>query len=344
MQQIIYTNNVQDALERLLASMRPASVHIVTDANVPPVTRHLLPDIPRIIIPSGDTSKTLATAADVWQSLVDSGATRRSLVINIGGGVVTDLGAFCAATFKRGIPFINVPTTLLGAVDAAVGGKTGVNFHSLKNEIGVFRQAEAVVISTCFFSTLPDRELLSGYAELIKHGLLDSPQLFADTLAIHPSGLSDLLPLLRRSIEVKQAIVQADPTEQGIRRALNLGHTAGHAFETHAMLAGRPVPHGYAVAWGLVVSLVLSRMLLGLGSDTLQLLSHRVRDLYGAPSISCDDYPDLLSLMSHDKKNDTPSHINFTLLESPGHPVTGHIVDHDSLCAALDIFRDLMGV
>lgn len=341
MQQIIYTNNVQDALEQIMAPMRPASVHVVTDANVEPLTRALLPGAQRIVIPAGDTAKTLDTASQVWQALVDAGATRRSAVINIGGGMVTDLGGFCASTFKRGLRFINVPTTLLGAVDAAVGGKTGINFGCLKNEIGVFSEAAAVVVSTCFFATLSRSELLSGYAEMIKHAMLSSSRALADALAHDPADTGTMLPLLRQSVEVKRAIVSADPTEQGLRRALNLGHTAGHAIETLAMRRRRPVPHGYAVAWGMVVELVLSVMNAGFPSDVLHSVAAYVRNRYGTPCIACDDYDELIALMGHDKKNDRPGRISFSLMKAPGEPLTGQTADRDAITAALDIFRDL---
>lgn len=341
-QEIIYTNQVQARLEQIIARMRPASVHVVTDANVAPIIAGLLPDAPRTVIEPGDSCKTLAAAEQVWLGLVEAGATRSSVVVNIGGGMVTDLGGFAASTFKRGVPFINVPTTLLGAVDAAVGGKTGVNLGGLKNEIGVFNEAQAVVISTAFFASLSRRELLSGFAEMIKHGLLDGPELLADTLGHRLTDLEALLPLLQRSVEVKRRVVEADPTEQGLRRALNLGHTAGHAFESLALRSGSPVPHGYAVAWGIVVELILSRMLAGFQSYMLHIIAAFIKENYGTPQITCDDYPALLELMSHDKKNSAPGLINFTLMKAPGQPLPGQVVDSDTIVAALDIFRDIM--
>lgn len=186
MQKIVYTNDVKETLADLVGRMAPASVHLITDTNVARAVVPLIAD-PRwhiIEIRPGDEAKNLDSLASVWQKLVDQGATRRSAVINVGGGVVTDLGGFAAATFKRGVRFINVPTTLLSAVDAAVGGKTGINFAGLKNEIGAFAPADAVVISTRFFATLPAEELLSGYAEMLKHGLLDSPEAYAELLRL----------------------------------------------------------------------------------------------------------------------------------------------------------------
>lgn len=341
MQRVIFDNNVAPALAEVVGAMRPASVHLLADANVAPLAAELLPGAGRIVIPAGDGAKTLATAETVWRALGDAGATRGSVLVNVGGGMVTDLGGFAAATFKRGIRFVNVPTTLLGAVDAAVGGKTGVNFGGLKNEIGVFRPAEAVVISTRFFATLPQEELLSGFAEMIKHALLDSPQLLAATLGHDFADNAALLPLLRRSVEIKQEIVSRDPREKGLRRALNLGHTAGHAFEELALGRKRPVPHGFAVAWGLVVELALSTMIAGLKSDVLYGVARFVRNHYGHPQISCHDYPELIALMRHDKKNDDPSRINFTLISAPGQAILDNIADEATIQAALDIFRDL---
>lgn len=301
---------------------------------------------PLLAVRPGDDAKTLDAAAGLWQQLTDAGATRRSAILNLGGGVVSDLGGFAAATFKRGMQYINVPTTLLGAVDAAVGGKTAVNFAGLKNQVGVFAPPAATFISTCFFATLPREELLSGYAEMLKHALLSGEDATGDILACDiaaaaasPAGL---LELLRASVTTKERIVAADPTEQGLRKTLNLGHTAGHAIEELALEKGSPVPHGYAVAWGLVVALVLSHTERAMSTARLYDVAARVRELYGAPSVDCDDYPRLLALMAHDKKNASPEAITFTLLDAPGHPCIDCTVAAPAIIAALDIARDLL--
>ena len=255
------------------------------------------------------------------------------------------MGGFAAATFKRGIRFINVPTTLLSAVDAAVGGKTGINFEGYKNEIGAFAPADAVVISTATFATLPTEELLSGYAEMLKHGLLSSAQDYNELLNfdIVNADLDRLLPLLEKSVRVKERIVEEDPREQGIRRALNLGHTAGHAFESLALEREAPVPHGYAVAWGMLVEMILSHLIEQFPSEELYRYATYLKEHgYGTPAITCDDYPRLLALMSHDKKNDTPDHINFTLLSHPGTPLIDRTADNTLITESLDIFRDLI--
>lgn len=351
MQNVIYTTDPVGELQRAVGDRNPAGVFVVADTN----TRRLV--LPRIAaaseslakaavieIEAGDDRKNLQSLSAVWQALVEGGATRGSLVVNVGGGMVTDLGGFAAATFKRGVRFINLPTTLLGAVDAAVGGKTGINFCGLKNEVGVFAEASDVIISSTFFDTLPAGELLSGYGEVLKHALLDSAGATRRALAASPLELDSgaLLNLLRESVEVKRRVVAADPHENGLRKALNLGHTAAHAFEALAFAGGKPVAHGHAVAWGLVVDLVLSSMILSFPSSTLQDVAAFVRANYPAPAITCDDYPALIGYMRHDKKNRTAGDINFTLLRSPGDIAIDSTVEPPRIEAALDIFRDLL--
>lgn len=346
-QQIIFSNDIAGSLARIAGEMRPTSVVVVTDDEVKSLV------LPRLGLPAdwtvcsfapGDVNKNLESLAAVWGQMEEAGATRHSTVVNIGGGVVTDLGGFAAATFKRGVRFVNVPTTLLAAVDAAVGGKTGVNFNEYKNEIGAFAPADAVVISSATFDTLPAREILSGYAEMVKHGLLDSAEAYRALIAEDPLKLSDerMLELLEYNVGVKERVVTADPFERGIRRALNLGHTPGHAFESLALHRGRPVPHGFAVAWGLLVDMILSHMELGFASDYFYPYRDFLRDNgYGTPEITCDDYDTIVDLMRHDKKNASPDAINFTLLRAPGDVCIDCVVTADKIKAALDIFRDL---
>lgn len=352
-QELIFTNHVAEAIDRIVAREQPPRVFAIADdhtaAMVLPRLRATSASMRKaftVTVPSGDMHKNIESLSYIWRQLGDNGCTRQSLVVNIGGGVVTDMGAFAAATFKRGVRFVNVPTTLLGAVDAAVGGKTGINFNGLKNEIGTFAQAISVVISTTFFDTLPHQELLSGYAEMLKHGLLSNAPTYNTLLdyAIAESGPDRLLTLLEESVKVKASIVSQDPTEQGMRKALNLGHTAGHAFESHALSKQSAMPHGHAVARGLVVESVLSHQLLGFPSRELYKLANYVNDNYGAYAISCDDYDELLRLMHHDKKNTDTTAINFTLLRSIGDPVIDTLVDDEQVKTALDIYRDLMHI
>lgn len=346
MQKLIFTNEVGRALDSLVDELKPTGVFFLADSNTRPIADSLNSFGATVIeIPAGDENKNLQTLASVWEVLSTSGATRRSLLVNVGGGMVTDLGGFAAASFKRGIRFINVATTLLGAVDAAVGGKTGVNFMHFKNEIGAFAPADAVIISTRYFSTLPSAELRSGFAEMLKHGLISSAETYRRLLAfdIADADLDVLLPLLEENVKVKEHIVEIDPREKGIRKALNLGHTAGHAFESLAMERQRPIPHGFAVAHGLLVEMVLSNLLLGFPSAELHPVAALLRQAYAMEPIACGDYDALIELMRHDKKNTNRQSINFTLLNRPGEPVIDSTVDADTIRAALDIYRELLG-
>ncbi len=348
MQQLIFTNEVKDALAGLVAEMSPSGVYILTDTNTRTIGEELNSFGGKLItIGSGDECKTLESIAKVWEELSMSGATRHSVMINVGGGMITDLGGFAAASFKRGIRFINVPTTLLGAVDAAVGGKTGINFLNFKNEIGAFCPAEAVVISTRYFATLPAEELRSGYAEMLKHGLISDNEAYRRLLNfdIAEADLEALLPLLEESVEVKKNIVEQDPREQGIRRALNLGHTAGHALETLALERNEPIAHGFAVAHGLLIEMVLSHLMVGFPSSELYSMAELLKRAYmPAPAITCDDYPHILELMVHDKKNTSASAINFTLLRSPGSVEIDQTASPENIRIALDLYRDLLGL
>lgn len=343
-QNLIFTNDVMAAIGQIEARGGHNITVWIADVN----TARLLPTPPQhlITIPDGDENKTLETVTRVWDEMERMGVTRHSLVINLGGGMVTDLGGFAAATFKRGVRFVNVPTTLLGAVDAAVGGKTGFNFGGLKNEIGAFAPASDVIISTCFFGTLPMPEVKSGFAEVLKHALLSDRNEFLRLLDHDfsiPIDHENLLERLRHSVQVKEDIVYRDPNEQGERKALNLGHTVGHAFESLAMKRGKPVPHGYAVAWGLVTEAVLSHIKLKFPSDDVHRLGYFVRENYRDFPFTCDDYDDLLELMRHDKKS-RDGEITCTLLAAIGDYHIDQTVTADDVTAALDILRDLLGV
>lgn len=350
---LIFTNHVAQTLDKAVESIAPSSVHVLVDVNTEAFVLPLLQAESEAVarsrvikVKAGEMFKNLDSLTSIWKQLGDGDANRKSLLINLGGGVVTDMGAFAAATFKRGISFINVPTTLLCAVDACVGGKSGINFNGLKNEVGTFREADLAIISTLYFNTLTSQELLSGYAEMLKHALVSSTALTAKMLSYDVTNYNpdSLLRLLEESVSVKQKYVKADYDDRGARRALNLGHTIGHAFESLALERKSPLPHGYAVAFGMVGSLVLSRMKYDFPSDVLNSYVAYVRRHYGAFEISCDDYKRLLSFMHRDKKNDRPDRINFTLLKAPGEVEINVPVTDDDITAALDIYRDLLGL
>ena len=295
-----------------------------------------------ITIPATDTHKTLESLSHVWSELQRMGATRHSLMVNLGGGMVTDLGGFAASTFKRGIPYINIPTTLLSMVDASVGGKTGINYGGLKNEIGVFNNARSVILDTTFLRTMDHENICSGYAEMLKHGLINNEKMWAEllnfSLELSVENLEALGTMVAESVAVKQRIVTEDPTEQGIRKALNLGHTAGHAFESLA-LERKPVLHGYAVAWGMIVELYLCCVKTNFPQDKMRQTVAFIKENYGRMAITCDDYPHLIELMHHDKKNQGNS-INFTLLGGIGDIRINQTATEEEIKDALDFYRE----
>lgn len=319
------SNNFTAELDELIGTQKAENIFILTDTN----TRELcLPALllseklkgsHLICIPSGDESKDINSAISIWEYLSKNGANRKSLMINLGGGMITDIGGFTASTFKRGIRYLNISTTLLGAVDAATGGKTGINFRGLKNEIGVFAPAQAVLINIEFFKTLDDKNFRSGFAEMVKHALIDTRQEWIEILKFNLDTIDyeELRKLVDRNIRIKERIVTQDPKEQNIRKALNLGHTFGHAFESISYRKKTPVLHGYAVMWGLLCELYLSHVKLNFPKDDLLKLKYLIKENYGTFNIECSDYEALHELMTHDKKNDS-KHINFTLLSDIG--------------------------
>ncbi|WP_308264964.1 3-dehydroquinate synthase [Prevotella sp.] len=346
-QKVIVSGNLERDLVNAIAECEHDKIFILTDQTthdmcLPKLQNYLcLKGAQSIVIKAGDTNKTLDSLAEVWTALSQGGATRHSLMINLGGGMVTDLGGFAASTFKRGIDFINIPTTLLAMVDASVGGKTGINFGGLKNEIGVFSDSKFVIINTQFLDTLDHDNICSGYAEMLKHGLISDNKHWAELVGFNLAqpDLAQLQRMVAESIKVKERIVTEDPHEHGIRKALNLGHTVGHALESFAMKHGRPVLHGYAVAYGMVCELYLSARKTGFPTDKMHQTVRFILDHYGRLPYTCDDYPELLELMRHDKKN-TSGIINFTLLGGIGDIRINQTATKEEIEEALDFLRE----
>lgn len=299
-----------------------------------------LKDAQTIVIGATDRRKNLDTLVHVWESLQQGKATRHSLLINLGGGMVTDLGGFAASTYKRGINFINIPTTLLAMVDASVGGKTGINFGGLKNEIGVFNDAEFVLLDTNWLRTLDEENIRSGYAEMLKHGLIADDTMWAELINFNLAqpDLRQLASMLDKSVRIKERIVAEDPYEKGIRKALNLGHTFGHAFESWAMKR-QPVLHGYAVAFGLIAELYLATTQTDFPTERMRQTVNFIRAYYGSLPITCNDYPELIELMHHDKKNHS-NEINVTLLGGIGDIRIDQTITEEDIKEALDFFRE----
>ena len=298
-----------------------SKVFILTDENVAPFW---LPEVAHwlhcdsavdIIIKAGEQHKNLQTVQKIWKTLMKHHADRNALLVNLGGGVITDLGGFAASTYKRGIKFINIPTTLLAMVDAAIGGKTGIDFGGGKNQIGTFAEAEEVIVDPVFLETLPQRELLSGLAEMLKYGFIADANLLE-------TNLENYKQYIVRAGEIKREIVAQDPTEKGLRKILNFGHTWGHAIESHCMTTDYPLLHGEAVALGMTVALWLSVKQCGLDERVLQDYEQQLPMLLSEANLNLTeaDVDPILSYLTLDKKNkgDKPQ---FVLLEAVGKPI-----------------------
>ncbi|MBR5237981.1 MAG: 3-dehydroquinate synthase [Paludibacteraceae bacterium] len=345
MSNFIVTNKIEKELATVIKSLAADRVFVLVDENTAehclPIVMPELQDAIIIKIKAGDETKSIDTAVDIWEILVDKGATRSSLLINLGGGVVTDLGGFVAATFKRGMHFVNIPTTLLGVVDAATGGKTGVNFKGLKNEIGAFATAEKVLIDTRFFKTLDFKNRLSGYAEMVKHALIADSILLEQTLNydLDSFDMTRLATLLKQNLQIKENIVEVDLHESGLRKALNFGHTVGHAFESLSYEMGNPMLHGFAVMWGIIAELYLSLIKLKFDKKIVSQILAFTKEYYGAFPYTCKQYDRLYELMLHDKKNSN-GQINFTLLASVGDVRINQKVTKEEVFEALDYLRE----
>ena len=351
MQKVIKSSDLNKDLSYILSQISFDKLFVLTDENTEKLCypyiagNEQIAKAGKIIIKAGDENKNIESLSSIWKYLSENGATRHSLLINLGGGMLTDIGGFAAASFKRGIKCINIPTTLLGAVDAAVGGKTGINFNGLKNEIGAFAPAETVLIDSLFFKSLDHQNFLSGYAEMIKHGLIDSDKEWKATISFDTDEIDyeKLKQLVVDSVGVKERIVDVDPFEKDIRKALNLGHTIGHAFESLSYEIGKPIQHGYAVAWGIVCELYLSGKFCGFPKEKLYSTVYFIKENYLGFPFGCDDYDRLYEYMKHDKKNESDT-INFTFLSDVGKVVIDQTAAKEDIFDSIDFLRESVGL
>ncbi|WKK59599.1 3-dehydroquinate synthase [Sphingobacterium sp. BN32] len=313
-----------------------------TNDHCLPVLQASIPDIldyDIIEVDPGEENKNIDFCIGVWKTMLDFGADRKALMLNLGGGVVTDMGGFAAATYKRGIDFINVPTTLLSQVDASVGGKTGIDLDNVKNIIGTFTQPQAVFISTAFLKTLDERQIRSGFAEIIKHGLIQDKDLYNKckslTLPVVPNEI------IFESVQIKNKVITEDPTEKGLRKILNFGHTIGHAIEGYSLVNDQsPLLHGEAIAIGMICEAYLSRRVNNLDETELEDISHYLNAIYPSYSIDPSIYPVLIDLMRNDKKNEN-NQLGFALLRNIGNCDYNKYIDEDLIIESLDYYRNL---
>lgn len=334
-------------LADLLHKETYSKIFVLTDTNtyqycLPAFLQQMATDvaIEIIEIEPGEENKTIETCIQVWQVLAELGADRKSIMINLGGGVVTDLGGFVASTFKRGIDFINVPTSLLAMVDASIGGKTGVDLGSLKNQIGVINNPKAVLIDTAFLETLPQEELRSGLAEMLKHGLIADKSYWNNFTDMAGLTSDDLGELIRQSVFIKNDIVKEDPYEKGLRKVLNFGHTMGHAIESYFLgnSVKKTLLHGEAVAIGMILEAFFSleKKLISAG-EYIEIKSV-IGSLFEKISFTPDDINSIIGLLVHDKKNEF-GEVNFVLLEGIGKAVINQQVENDLIYKAFNDYQ-----
>lgn len=335
-------------LQELLVPGSYSGLYIIADENT---STHCLPNflaqlattlpIEIIEIEAGEENKNIDTCVQVWHALTELGADRKSLVINVGGGVVTDLGGFVASTFKRGLDFINVPTSLLAMVDASVGGKTGVDLGSLKNQVGVINNPIAVLADTAYLETLPDTEMRSGLAEMLKHGLIADAVYWNNFLDLSILNTDNLEDLIHQSIQIKNTVVMQDPTEKGLRKILNFGHTLGHAIESYFLenQDKTTLLHGEAIAIGMVLEAYLSWQENLLTENEYTEIKDVIRSIYPKVYFSAEDILNLTQLLVHDKKNEG-GRVQFVLLESIGHAVINKSIPNNMIVKAFEDYQN----
>ena len=341
----IYFNDASFVyLENLLKTETYSKIFVLVDENT---NEHCLPyflsnlpteiEIEIIEIEPGEENKNIYTCIDLWHTLIELDADRKSIMINLGGGVITDIGGFVASTYKRGIDFVNVPTTLLAMVDASVGGKTGVDLGSLKNQIGVFNEPKSVIVISKFLETLPTNQMRSGLAEMLKHGLIYDKTYWDKLKHLNNLNTDDLDVLIKQSIEIKNKIVSQDLKENGIRKALNFGHTLGHAIESYFLESEdkKQVLHGEAIAIGMILESYLSYKLEFISKDSYAEIKYIITDVFEKISFNDSDIQKILDLLIFDKKNEF-GNIQFTLLNKIGESKINQTVDKSLILLAFE--------
>lgn len=344
--QVYFNDEGFDFLNRFVAEQHPSKIFLLADKHTnecctPIVLSLLATDIPLEIIEieAGEPHKHIDTCTQVWYALSELGADRKSLLINIGGGVVTDLGGFVASTYMRGIPFINIPTSLLAMVDASVGGKTGVDLGALKNLVGVINNPKGVLIYPDFLATLPTEELRSGMAEMFKHGLISDEAYWHKMCNLSELTEAHLGSLIYESVIIKNEVVTQDPTEKGLRKTLNYGHTLGHAIESYCLQNPNRerLLHGEAIAIGMVLATYLSVKELGFSMDKCDQVKAVLGEYFKKQDFSYEEITDICQLMRFDKKN-VGGNVHFVLLEAIGKPKIDCIVPYEEIYKAFEYY------
>lgn len=347
--QVVFDNAMDELVQFVNSNYPKAKRYIIADHNT---LQYCLPVIDKYLgelkveqqvfnIEPGEDSKSLDLAHQLWENFTDLELTRGDLILNIGGGVVSDLGGFVAATYKRGIDVINIPTTLLAMADASIGGKVGVNFHQLKNQLGYFSNPKAVFIRPEFLNTLPDREFISGYAEMIKHALISDGDAWSRMKTQGSPSIDFVTEILPHSVAIKNSFVQQDPQDKGIRKTLNFGHTIGHAIETLFMDSDTEVLHGEAVAAGMIAAAYVSNRLVGLPEKDLKEISNFLLDVFDLEFVSWLMAENLALPLKHDKKNAGET-LQFVLITAPGKSLYNQEVSMEMALEAFEYVQSLV--
>lgn len=344
MESVIFSSYINQSLSELLAQISFSRLVVLTDTNTQhhclPILKEILPSNSMFIsVAAGEIHKNLDTCSLIWSRMTEEALDRKALMLNLGGGVIGDMGGFCASIYKRGIRFINCPTTLLSQVDASVGGKLGVDFKGLKNHLGVFNEPETVVIAPEFLETLPKTELRSGYAEIIKHGLIRDKAYFRK-LQSKNWETQNWESLICHSVGIKKAVVEADPKENGLRKILNFGHTIGHAFESYFLDTKNHLLHGEAIALGMIAEGFLSFKKVGLSFEEFEEMSQFLLQVYGKVDFSAHELDPILDLCTQDKKNEGQT-ILFSLLESIGNCTYNIPVNREEIKDAIHYYLQI---
>ncbi|WP_179334793.1 3-dehydroquinate synthase [Winogradskyella costae] len=344
-----FNSDVYTKLNNYIKTIKPSKIFILVDTNTHDyclpkfLERVEYEDIALEVMemPNGEEHKSIDICTGVWEALSEYNADRKSLLINLGGGVVTDLGGFVASTYMRGITYINIPTSLLAMVDASVGGKTGVDLGALKNQVGVINEGVMVGVDTSFLDTLPQNEMVSGFAEMLKHGLIYNEAYWNTLTHLENLDLSDLDRLIYESIVIKNNVVTSDPTEQGLRKILNFGHTLGHAIESYFLENAdkNPLLHGEAIAIGMILETYLSTKVCGLSNEQLNIITKGILKTFSKVEITKEDQNHIIELLKYDKKN---SHgiVKFVLLEAIGKPKLDCVISNDLILEAFDYYAN----
>lgn len=337
----VLINPIKNSLADFFSNHTYTSILVLVDNNTAkhcyPFIKDLLPKHKLVKIKSGEEEKNLATCQQIWEAMTTYEMDRHALVINLGGGVIGDMGGFCASTYKRGIDFIQIPTTLLSQVDASVGGKLGIDFNGFKNHIGTFTLPKAVLIDPEFLRSLQDRELKSGFAEIIKHCLIQDKNKW-DEIRVLDFEEQNLNDLIHHSIEIKKNIVTQDPTEKGIRKILNFGHTLGHAIETYYLDKGKDkLLHGEAIAAGMICEAFLSYSNKLIDLKTLNAIEEFIFSVYGKVNIKPELIDQIIELTLQDKKN-KGKEVKFSLLDGEGSCTFDIVVTKKSMKKALEYY------